>query len=148
MKTMRRLAVVCAVGAGLSTGVASAATPTGPGSTAHGPGRGPSAHGVLLANRDDGRRLTVHTGDVIEVRLTGERGRGTTFTWSPPVSGDPALLRRTAARATPAGGTTGRFAAAARRGTTTVTAQRRCHATAGSYCPHVVVPWKVTVTVT
>ncbi|WP_369355859.1 hypothetical protein [Streptomyces sp. cg2] len=147
MKAMRCLAVMCAVGAAMGAGAASAAAPAGPRPTASGTGRGPSAHGVLLADQDGGRQLTVHTGDVIEVRLTGRHDRGPAFAWSLPVSGDPALLRRTSAGATPTGGAAGRFTAGARRGTTTVTAQRRCHAAPGSVCPHVVVPWKVTVTV-
>ncbi|MGG2464685.1 hypothetical protein ACO0M4_33835 [Streptomyces sp. RGM 3693] len=141
MKAMRYLAAVCVAGAVLGAGTVCAAAPA-----AHEEHPAPTAHRVALTNRDDGRALTVHRGDVVEVRLTGTRDRGTAFAWSVPASGDPAVLSRSAAGTTPTGSATGRFTAAG-RGTAALTARRTCHAAPGSLCPHVVVVWKVTVTV-
>ncbi|MFF2807355.1 hypothetical protein ACFVT2_09245 [Streptomyces sp. NPDC058000] len=146
MKAMRYLAAVCVAGAVLGAGTVCAAAPATPGPTALGDHPAPAAHRVVLTNGDDGRALTVHPGDVVEVRLTGARGRGTAFAWSAPASGDPAVLSRPAAGTTPTGSATGRFTAAG-RGTAALTARRTCHAAPGSLCPHVVVVWKVTVTV-
>ncbi|MFJ9613593.1 hypothetical protein [Streptomyces noursei] len=146
MKATRYLAAACAASAALGMGTASATAPAAPGPALPRAVRAAPAHGVLLADADNGRTLTVHTGDVIEVRLTGERTGGTTYAWSAPVAGGTAVLRRTTAGVTPAGGTTGRFVAAG-RGTATLTARRTCHASPGSLCAHHVLLWKATVTV-
>ncbi|GGX33378.1 hypothetical protein [Streptomyces noursei] len=146
MKATRYLAAACAASAALGMGTASATAPAAPGPDLPRAVRATAAHGVLLADADNGRTLTVHTGDVIEVRLTGERTGGTTYTWSAPAAGGTAVLRRTTAGVTPAGGTTGRFVAAG-RGIATLTARRTCHASPGSLCAHHVLLWKATVTV-
>ncbi|MFE3653398.1 hypothetical protein ACFXPZ_07065 [Streptomyces sp. NPDC059101] len=146
MKAMRQLTAVCVAGAALVAGTVCAAAQTAPAPAAPGRGPVPTAHRVVLADQDTGRALTARPGDEIEVRLTGVRDRGTTFAWSQPVSGAPAVLRRSAAGTTPTGSATGRFTAAG-RGTAALTARRTCHAAPGARCPHVVVVWKVTVTV-
>ncbi|MCK7628214.1 hypothetical protein MUU72_34900 [Streptomyces sp. RS10V-4] len=143
MTTMRYLA---AAGAALSAAAVLAAGPAAatPAPLGHHPAA--AAHRVLLTERDNGRALSVRRGDVVEVRLAGTRGRGTTFTWSLPVSGTPAVLRRTAAGRTPAGVATARFTAVG-RGTAALTAHRTCRAAPGHVCPHVVLPWRATVKV-
>ncbi|GAA2653275.1 hypothetical protein [Streptomyces lunalinharesii] len=137
MKEMRQLTAVCVAVAVLSAGTACAtaqATPV------------PTAHRIELTDRDAGRAVTVHPGDAVEVRLTGVRDRGTTFAWSAPAAEDPAVLRRSALGRTPTGGVTARFTAGGPGGTA-LTARRSCRAASGSRCPHVVVAWRVTVTV-
>ncbi|WP_274917542.1 hypothetical protein [Streptomyces sp. WZ-12] len=139
MKAMRYLAALGVAGAALGAGAVSVAAPVGPGAAS-------ATHGVVLTGRDNGRTLTVRSGDAVEVRLTGERGSDTTFAWSVPASSTSAVLRRTAAGTTPTGGAAARFVATG-QGTAALTARRTCHAAPGHVCPHVVLPWRSTVRV-
>ncbi|MFK0290180.1 hypothetical protein ACIQU6_06805 [Streptomyces sp. NPDC090442] len=139
MKAMRYLAALGVAGAALGAGAVSVAAPVGPGAAS-------ATHSVVLTGRDNGRTLTVRSGDVVEVRLTGERGPGTTFAWSVPASSATAVLKRTAAGTTPTGGAAARFVATG-QGTAALTAQRTCHASPGHVCPHVVLPWRATARV-
>ncbi|MGW1077114.1 hypothetical protein [Streptomyces sp. NPDC002537] len=101
---------------------------------------------ITLTYADNGRKVEAHLGDDTEVRLTGYREHGLTYTWSVPAADGTAVLRRTAGAASPGGGASAVFHAE-HRGTATITAQRRCHSDPGRLCPLVVVPWKVTVEV-
>ncbi|MHA7956460.1 hypothetical protein ACX9I7_01710 [Streptomyces sp. L500] len=115
---------------------------------AHGqaPDRAKPAQRIVLTNADTGRSVTASPGDDIEVRLTGYRENGLTWTWSIPASSDPDVLRRTAGRAAPNGDASATFNAE-HGGTATITAQRRCRPDPGHFCPLVITPWKVTVEV-
>ncbi|MFF4531342.1 hypothetical protein ACFY1P_18950 [Streptomyces sp. NPDC001407] len=100
---------------------------------------------VTLTNADNGHPVTVHTGDDVQVNLTGSHEAGLTYSWSVPVS-DAAVLHRTAGSTTPRGDTTARFHAE-RAGIAVLSAQRHCHADQGHLCPLVIAPWKVRVEV-
>ncbi|MBC2878423.1 MULTISPECIES: hypothetical protein [Streptomyces] len=110
------------------------------------PDRAQPAQRLTLANSDNGRSVIAHLGDGIEVRLTGYRASGLTWTWSTPAASDSAVLRRTAGRTAPNGDASAVFHAE-HGGTATITAQRRCRPDAGHVCPMVITPWKVTVEV-
>ncbi|KUL51372.1 hypothetical protein ADL22_06105 [Streptomyces sp. NRRL F-4489] len=146
--------MVCAAGAALGTAAvlatgpaaASPAPAPAPAPAPHGQRSAPAPHRVVLTERDNGRALSVRRGEVVEVRLTGARGRGTTFTWSLPVSNAPAVLRRTAAGRTPTGGAAARFTAVG-RGTSALTAHRTCRAAPGHVCSQAVLSWRTTVRV-
>ncbi|MFH7594125.1 hypothetical protein WDV06_03355 [Streptomyces racemochromogenes] len=101
---------------------------------------------TVLTNSDNGRSAVVSLGDDIEVRLTGYRENGLTWTWSTPTSSDSTVLRRTAGRTAPNGDASAVLQAEL-DGTATITAQRRCRPDAGRVCPLVITPWKVTVEV-
>jgi hypothetical protein len=101
---------------------------------------------IVLTNSDNGRSVTASLGDDIDVRLTGYRDNGLTYTWSTPASSDSTGLRRTTGRTTPNGDASAVFRAE-HDGTATITAQRRCRPDPGHLCPLVVTPWKVTVEV-
>ncbi|MFE4871996.1 hypothetical protein [Streptomyces sp. NPDC056682] len=103
------------------------------------------AERVALTNADNGRTVFAHTGDDIEVILTGHRDHGLNYTWSIPVS-DSTVLHRIKGVTTPRGDATGRFHAV-KNGITTLSAQRHCRPDRGKLCPLVVVPWKVRVEV-
>ncbi|MER5780292.1 hypothetical protein ABT104_00995 [Streptomyces mobaraensis] len=124
--------------------MAAAAAPA----AAHGqaPGRARPAQRIALTNSDNGRPVTASTGDDVEVRLTGYRQNGLTWTWSVPTSSDSTVLRRTAGRTAPNGNASAVFHTE-HGGTATITAQRRCRPDAGRVCPMVITPWKVTVEV-
>ncbi|AZM92493.1 hypothetical protein [Streptomyces sp. W1SF4] len=102
------------------------------------------AQRIVLTNSDDGRTLVANPGDEIEVRLTGYRENGLTWTWSTPTSGDSTVFRRTAGRTAPNGDASAAFQAE-QDGAATITAQRSCRPDAGRVCPSVITPWKVTV---
>lgn len=101
---------------------------------------------ATLTNADDGRSLIAHPGDDVQIRLTGVRESGLTYSWSVPQSSDSAVVRRTNGSTTPSGDATAAFRAE-HDGAVTITATRRCHADPGHVCPSVVTPWKVTVSV-
>ncbi|MEV8477146.1 hypothetical protein [Streptomyces sp. NPDC051173] len=103
------------------------------------------AERVTLTNADNGRTVSAHKGDDVEVTLTGYREHGLTFSWSVPAS-DSAVLRRTAGGTTPRGDATARFRAV-KNGIAALSAQRHCRADQGHLCPLVVTPWKVRVEV-
>ncbi|GGU61232.1 hypothetical protein GCM10010211_27720 [Streptomyces albospinus] len=155
MKTVGYLAASCAaglaLGAGtsLTAGAAAAAVPAATGTTAarqQHRAPAPIGRGRVLTNADNGHSVTVRPGETVTVRLTGHRNRGVTFSWGAPRSGDVAVLRQTDGGTAPTGDATGRFRAG-RRGTARISAQRTCRAGHGHVCPHVVVPWRVTVKV-
>lgn len=104
------------------------------------------AQRIALTNADSGRSMTATLGDDIEVRLTGSRENGLTYTWSIPASSDPAVLLRTTGSTTPRGDASAVFHAE-HPGTVTITAQRHCRPDPGRTCPLVVTPWKVAVEV-
>lgn len=101
---------------------------------------------IVLTNTDNGRSVHAKTGDTIEVRLTGYRDHGVTYSWSVPQSAEPQVLHRVAGTAKPGGGASAVFHAE-REGTVTLSARRACHPDAGRTCPYVVTPWKITATV-
>ncbi|KAB7849993.1 hypothetical protein [Streptomyces mobaraensis] len=135
-------------GMALSLVAVMAATAAPAAAQAHGqaPGRARPAQRAVLTNSDNGRSVTAALGDDVEVRLTGYRENGLTWTWSAPTSSDSTVLRRTAGRTAPNGDASAVFHAV-HDGTATITAQRRCRPSAGHVCPMVVTPWKVTVEV-
>ncbi|MFF8315378.1 hypothetical protein [Streptomyces lydicus] len=104
------------------------------------------AQRIVLTNADTGRSVTARLGDDVEVRLTGYREHGLTYTWSTPASSNSTVLRRTAGGTSPSGDASAVFHAE-HRGTATITAVRRCRPAPGHLCPLVVVPWKATVEV-
>ncbi|MEU3404993.1 hypothetical protein ABZ766_13760 [Streptomyces sp. NPDC006670] len=130
------------VGAALVAVLACAAAPA----AAHGQAPHLRSGRVVLTNADDGRTVSVHTGDDIEVRLTGQRQNGLNYTWRVPQSSDPAVLHRTAGGTTPTGSATAVFHAE-KDGTATITSAKSCRPDPGRTCPLVVTPWKVTVEV-
>ncbi|GAA3027801.1 hypothetical protein GCM10020000_00270 [Streptomyces olivoverticillatus] len=101
---------------------------------------------VTLTNTDNGRTVTVRTGDGMAVRLTGSRSPGATWAWSVPTAGDSTTLNRTTAFTTSDGSATASFRVE-RPGTTGIEAYQRCLPDPGHVCAHVVILWKVTVTV-
>ncbi|MGI5338081.1 hypothetical protein ACQEVS_12110 [Streptomyces sp. CA-181903] len=105
----------------------------------------PAQH-ITLTNSDNDGSVTASSGDGIEVRLTGYRENGLTWTWSTPTSSDSAVLRLTAGRTAPNGDASATFRAE-HDGTATITAERRCRPDTGRICPMVITPWKVTVEV-
>ncbi|MEV4926591.1 hypothetical protein [Streptomyces roseoverticillatus] len=106
----------------------------------------PAATLVVLTNADRGRTVTTAVGDDVEVRLTGYRERGLTWSWSLPQADSPDVLKRTAGTVTPAGDARAVFHAQ-HLGTGKLTATRKCRPDPGKVCPLVVMPWKVTVDV-
>jgi hypothetical protein len=135
------------VGLALVAVMTSAAAPAAAQGQASHLQRAPQATRIVLTNADNGRSVAASSGDNIEVRLTGHRDHGLTYTWSIPISSDSTVLRRTAGGTTPTGGASAVFHAE-RRGTATISAVRHCHPDPGHACPLVIVPWKATVTVT
>ncbi|MFF7730840.1 hypothetical protein [Streptomyces sp. NPDC008001] len=103
------------------------------------------AERVALTNADNGRTVAAHTGDDIEVTLTGSRENGLTYSWSIPVS-DSTVLHRTAGRKSPTGGATARFRVV-KDGIAAISAAKHCRSGGGRLCPLVVTPWKVRVEV-
>lgn len=105
-----------------------------------------AARKAVLTNLDNGRTVTVATGDTVEVKLTAYREGHVTWTWSVPDTDNPAVLRKTAGSTLPNGGARADLQADA-VGTATVTAGRTCVPDPGYACPAVVLPWKATVEV-
>ncbi|MCW7940669.1 hypothetical protein AAW14_01125 [Streptomyces hygroscopicus] len=100
---------------------------------------------VTLTNGDDGRTISVHTGDEITVRLKGIVGDGEMWRWSVPKSSAPAVLRQIAGGTSPNGDSQAVFRVSG-VGTSDITAQKACQVTRpGHMCPHIVTRWKVTV---
>ncbi|WP_311696908.1 hypothetical protein [Streptomyces gibsoniae] len=98
-----------------------------------------------LSNKDNRQSFTVHKGDEIIVRLTGQQTVTSTWAWSAPTAANRSVLRRDAATTRPNGEATAVFHAQA-DGTTTLDSRLRCvPRRPGSACSHVVVPWQVTV---
>ncbi|MEV6029229.1 hypothetical protein [Streptomyces sp. NPDC052036] len=98
-----------------------------------------------LSNKDNRQSFTVHKGDEITVRLTGEQTGTSTWAWSAPTAANRSVLRRDAASTRPNGDATALFHAQA-GGTTTLESQLRClPRKPGSACSHAVVQWQVTV---
>ncbi|MFE2416942.1 hypothetical protein [Streptomyces hokutonensis] len=104
------------------------------------------AQRVVLTNVDSGRAVAASAGDDVEVRLTGYREGGLTYTWSVPAADDSTVLRGTGGTTTPSGGASA-VLHADHSGVATVSAQRRCVPGPGRVCPQVITPWKVTVEV-
>ncbi|WP_043263192.1 hypothetical protein [Streptomyces sp. CT34] len=154
MKTVGYLAASCAaglaLGAGpaLATGAAAAPAAIGAGATGHQHRTPlPIGRGRVLTGADNGHTVTVHPGETVTVRLYGRRSRGVTFAWSAPRADNSAVLRQTDGGTTPTGDAGGRFRAG-HRGTAALSARRTCRAGRGHVCPHVIIPWRVTVKVT
>ncbi|MGI5340862.1 hypothetical protein ACQEVS_27405 [Streptomyces sp. CA-181903] len=127
----------------LVTAVTAVAAPA----AAHGraPDRARPSQRVVLMNADTGPR-TVKLGDEVEVRLTGHREHGLTYSWSIPVSSDSTVLPGTAGSETPSGNASAVFPAE-HRGTATITAQQHCRADPGHFCSHRIEQWTATVEV-
>ncbi|MCC3775956.1 hypothetical protein [Streptomyces sp. UNOB3_S3] len=107
----------------------------------------PKQRHLRLANQDNRQSFTVHKGDEITVRLSGERKPDSAWVWSVPTAADGAVLRRAAAGTDPNGDTTAVFHALA-DGTTTLDSRLRCVADQpGHVCSQAVVPWQTTVRV-
>ncbi|WP_406505584.1 hypothetical protein [Streptomyces sp. NBC_00212] len=153
MKTKASKYLAIPLAWGLALGPASATSAAAAPATArpHLPST-PAAHHAsaakrtVLTNADDDRIVVVTAGDDIEVRLTGSRSQGLTYTWNVPQSGDSGVLRRTAARTTPTGGASAVFHAG-KPGVIMIASVRTCRPDPGHVCPLVVVPWKVTAKV-
>ncbi|WP_438290945.1 hypothetical protein [Streptomyces sp. HUAS TT7] len=151
MKTKASKYLAVPLAWGLALGLASAVSTAAAPATAH--PRSPSKHHapaakrVVLTNSDDDRSIVLTAGDDVEVRLTGSRSQGLSYTWSVPQSGDFGPLRRTSAGTTPAGGASAVFHAE-KPGVVMVGATRSCRPDPGRVCPLVVAPWKITAKVT
>ncbi|MFF4160234.1 hypothetical protein [Streptomyces sp. NPDC001678] len=141
MTTTRLLTAALTAALALTTApLASATTP----SAAPKP---PKQRHLRITNQDNRQSFTVHKGDEITVRLSGERTPGSTWAWSVPTAADGAVLRRGGAGTAPNGDTTAVFHAQA-DGTTTLDSQLRCVANEpGHACSQAVVPWQTTVRV-
>ncbi|MFG2452912.1 hypothetical protein ACGFSG_26395 [Streptomyces sp. NPDC048512] len=126
------------VGLALVSLLASGAVPA----AAHSQPASAMAGRVTLTNADNGRTVSVQTGDDIEVRLTGYRENGLTYSWGMPVS-DSAVIQRTAGAASPRGDVTARFHVD-ETGTASISAPNQCRPSGGVICP-VVGPWTVRV---
>ncbi|MFD0415349.1 hypothetical protein [Streptomyces sp. NPDC127108] len=101
---------------------------------------------AVLTNADDGRTVTVATGDTVEVRLAPVREGHVRWTWSVPDSDTPDVLRKTGGSTMPDGGARANLSADG-VGTATVTAGGSCVPDPGYACPAVIRSWKVTVAV-
>ncbi|MGK4579447.1 hypothetical protein [Kitasatospora sp. HPMI-4] len=142
MNATKYLAVPLSLGLALTATAASAAT------TASAAAR-PShrlSRAVVLTNADDGRTVTVARHDVVTVRLTHIRDQGETWVWSVPKAGAPKVLRPHGGGTSPDGDASAEFQAIS-RGTSDITAYRRCVPDPGHVCPRVVIPWKATIVV-
>jgi hypothetical protein len=138
MKT-KLLATSLAVGLALTTAAVSA--PVAAASA-------PAERGTVLTNTDNGRTVTVHTGDVITVKLQGSGSPGgDVWAWSEPTAADGTILARTKASVTPDGDATAVFSAE-RNGSTEIDASKKCVPKPGHLCPYVIILWKATVNVT
>ncbi|MBH1934895.1 hypothetical protein I5Q34_11520 [Streptomyces sp. AV19] len=100
-----------------------------------------------LSNKHNKQSVTVHKGDEITVRLTGDQSAKETWGWTAPTAANTAILRRDAIGASSTGETTAVFHAHS-AGTTTLDSQLRCVSRKSAQtCSDVVVPWQVTVKV-
>ncbi|MFB7664377.1 hypothetical protein ACFC1R_10595 [Kitasatospora sp. NPDC056138] len=144
MKTAKLVTVPLALGLAL-TATTVCATTTASAASDH--SRSRTTRAVTLTNGDNGRAVAVTAGDVITVRLTHLRDQGDTWVWSAPTASASAVLRRIRGGTSPDGDATATFRADT-DGTSDITASRRCVPDPGSVCPRVVIPWRVTVTVT
>lgn len=105
-----------------------------------------AARKAVLTNLDNGRTVTVATGDTVEVKLTAYREGHVTWKWTAPDTDTPAVLRKTAGSTLPNGDARADLSADA-VGTATLNAGRSCVPDPGYACPAVILPWKVTVEV-
>lgn len=101
---------------------------------------------IILTNVDNGRTIPIGLGDDVEVRLTGIRDHGLTYTWSIPQSNGNEILRRISGGTTPTGGSSSVFHAE-NEGIATITDGRKCHPDSGRVCPLVITPWKIVIDV-
>ncbi|MEU4212502.1 hypothetical protein AB0F13_21320 [Streptomyces sp. NPDC026206] len=101
---------------------------------------------VVLTNKDNGRTVTVRSGDNVRVQLTGTRTPGAVWAWSTPVTGDPWVVFPTGSVNSPDGSVTTDFRAKD-PGTTTIDSYKRCIPDLGHLCAQVIIPWKATVVV-
>ncbi|MEV5507989.1 hypothetical protein [Streptomyces orinoci] len=133
MRTARLMTMVLAAVVALSAAPLAAAKP------------GPRH--LTLSNKDNRQTVVVHTGDEIDVRLSGERKENSDWLWSAPSSANGAVLHRhSTGRA--AGADTVAVFHAHSDGTTTLDSELRCVSRKSGYsCSRVAVPWEVTVTV-
>jgi hypothetical protein len=108
----------------------------------------PAAGRTVLTNADSGHTVTVHTGEVIIVRLHGSHpSGGREWAWSEPTAADGTILTRTKAHVLPDGGAMAVFSAE-RNGRTQIDSVKRCVARPGQVCPFLGILWRATVDVT
>ncbi|MYU55331.1 MULTISPECIES: hypothetical protein [Streptomyces] len=143
MKTATRLTASLALGMALA---ATTAAVPGDATAAPHPHQIRAARSVTLTNADDGRTVTVARGDTVTVKLTGIRDQGVRWAWSEPAATAPGVLRRSRGGTSPDGGASAVFRAVG-RGTSDVTAYRRCVAAPGHVCPRIVIRWRAAVVV-
>ncbi|MEV5506886.1 hypothetical protein [Streptomyces orinoci] len=105
-----------------------------------------SAATVTLTETDNGTAVSVHTGDVIKVQLTGSRGNGLTWTWSTPTASSTDVLTQTDSASLADGSVTATFQANS-NGTTVITSTKGCVPDPGHFCSHLMQQWNATVTV-
>ncbi|MFC5720511.1 hypothetical protein ACFP1Z_10095 [Streptomyces gamaensis] len=137
MKTVRILTVPVAAGLALS-----AATAPAPAATAAPEHRPAVSSTLLLTNADDNRTVNIDTNDVIRVHLDAIRGEHETWVWDVPAAASPEVLSQSSGSTSPTGDAEASFRAVG-KGTTEITAHRRCVANPGYVCPQTVIPWKV-----
>lgn len=142
MRLTALLTVPVAVGALLGV----AAPPAPAAAPAPAPARAAGVSDVTLTNADNGRTLTVQSGTDLRVRLTGSRSTYATWTWSLPTADDPGVADRATALTSEDGSAMADFRTQG-PGTTGIEAYERCVPQPGWACPHLVILWKVTVTV-
>ncbi|MGW5480753.1 hypothetical protein [Streptomyces sp. NPDC004008] len=109
----------------------------------------PDAHAatrpVPLSNADNGRTVSVHSGDTVRVNLKAMSSVGEKWVWDVPAASDARVLPRTSGHIAANGDAEATFRAV-HDGRSTITAHRRCVVTAPSHtCPHVVILWKATI---
>ncbi len=102
-----------------------------------------AAH-LTLTNADNGHSVTVRSGEVITVRLSGHRSAEATWQWSAPSSSESRILRRVAGGTSPSGNASAVFRPEA-DGNATISANERCVSAPGHICPHTVLHWTATV---
>ncbi|MFI9721980.1 hypothetical protein ACIHFE_20345 [Streptomyces sp. NPDC052396] len=133
MKTARWVAAALAAVLALTAAPLAAAKPGAP-------------RHISLSNKDNKQSVTVHTGDEIDVQLSGQRNEDSNWQWSAPTAADGAVLHRDSAGTAANGDTVAVFHARA-DGTTTLDSELGCLSRKKGYsCSRVVVPWQVTVT--
>lgn len=102
---------------------------------------------MALTNADTGRTIVARLGDAIVVTLRGRRENAATWAWSTLTATNTAVLARTTAGTAPDGSSTAVFQAV-ESGESRITAELRCtQARSGSVCPHVAIPFQVTITI-
>lgn len=139
MRTTRLMAVPFALALALTT-----VALTGPATAA---AERVSGAEIVLKNADNNRAVTVDKGDTVRVELTGTRNSRVMWAWNRPMSDDEWVLTTGGSYTLPDGNAAGIFWAND-PGTTTVHTYQVCVPVApDTFCPQVVLPWKVTVVV-